>query len=280
IVSANSVSVTNRLLETKNILIATGSRPAKPGFTPPGGMLLEVYDLLNQEDLPATVAVLGDGPHAVELAQFFNLIGKKVKLLVPGDRLLPEADPFLADYIKKNFKKAKIDILYFSKLGEAEKDKLLVDGTEIQCQRLVNASTRKAVIPPAKIELTLEQGFLSTNGFLQTNFDNIYAVGDVNGKSSLAHAASAQGLHAVNVISGVKKELKVEAIPLNMYTYPEIAQVGYTEQEIKEKGLAEDIKITEFPLTANGKALAEGQTEGLVRIISEKKYGEVLGVQI
>ena len=156
----------------------------------------------------------------------------------------------------------------------------MVDGKEIQCDRLINASWRRAVIPTSSIEFSLEKDFdfIQVNDFLQTNFDNIYAVGDVNGRSSLAHAASAQGLHAVNVISGIKEKINMEGIPMNMYTYPEIAQVGYTEPAIKAQGL--DYKISEFPLSANGKALAEGQTEGVVRIISEKKYGEVLGVQI
>ncbi len=282
IVSQNSVSVENRLLETKNIIIATGSRPEKPGYSVPEGTIIEIEDLLNLEALPQRPLVLGNGPHAVEMAHFFKMIDKEVKLLVPGNSFLPGLDPYLVDYIKQRFKKSKIDILFFSKLEGKTKGNLMVDvdGKEIQCDRLINASWRRAVIPPSRIEFSLEKDsdFIPVNDFLRTNFDNIYAVGDVNGRSSLAHAASAQGLHAVNVISGIKEKINMEGIPMNMYTYPEIAQVGYTEPEIKAQGL--DYKISEFPLSANGKALAEGQTEGLVRIISEKKYGEVLGVQI
>jgi len=280
IVSQHSVSVENRLLETKNIIIATGSRPEKPNYSVPEGTIIEIEDLLNLEALPQKPLVLGNGPHAVELAHFFKMIDKDVKLLVPGDSFLPGLDPYLKDYIKKRFNKSKIDILFFSKLEGKTEGILVVDGNEIQCDRLINASWRRAVIPPSRIEFSLEKefGFIQVNDFLQTDFENIYAVGDVNGRRSLAHAASAQGLHAVNVISGIKEKINMDGIPMNMYTYPEIAQVGYTEPEIKSQGL--DYKISEFPLSANGKALAEGQTEGLVRIISEKKYGEVVGVQI
>jgi dihydrolipoamide dehydrogenase len=280
IVSQHSVSVENRLLETKNIIIATGSRPETPDYSVPEGTIIEIEDLLNLESLPRRPLVLGNGPHAVELAQFFKMIDKDVKLLVPGDSFLPGLDPYLKDYIKKHFKKSKIDILFFSKLEGKTGGNLVVDGNEIQCDQLINASWRRAVIPPSRIEFSLEKdfGFIKVNDFLQTNVETIYAVGDVNGKRSLAHAASAQGLHAVNVISGIKEKINMDGIPMNMYTYPEIAQVGYTEPEIKAQGL--DYKISEFPLSANGKALAEGQTEGLVRIISEKKYGEVMGVQI
>ena len=276
--SQTSVSVENRLLETKYIMIATGTRPGRPPYTLAEGTVIEIDHLWNMETPPQNPVVLGSGPHAVELAQFFNLIEKEVKLLVPGDTLLPGLDPFLADHVTRSFKKSKIDILFFSKLEGHSGSSLRVDGKEIPCDGLINASDRKAVIPSSRVEFTLENGFLKIDEFLQTNVNNIYAVGDVNGLSFLAHAASAQGLHAVNVINGVGKKIKHEGIPMNMYTYPEIAQVGYTEMQVKEQGY--DYKISEFPLSANGKALAEGQSEGMVRIISEKKYGEVLGVQI
>lgn len=275
--SPHTVSVENRLLETKHIIIATGSRPAHPKASLGRDLLLEIDDLLNLEELPQNPVVLGGGPHAVELAQFFHMIGKEVRLAVPGGELLPGMDPFLADYVRQSFKKAKIDILSFSKLEGGSKG-LRIDGSDVPCDRLINASFRKGVIPSSRVEIPMEGDFIKTNAFFRTGVDTIFAVGDVNGKSYLAHAASAQGLSVIGVINGVKEKLNLERIPLNMYTSPEIAQVGYTEPAVKELGY--DYKVSEFPLTANGKALAEGHTEGLVRIISEKKYGEVLGVQI
>jgi dihydrolipoamide dehydrogenase len=278
IVSENSVSVENRLLETKHILIATGSRPEKPGSGLPAGMIIEIDELLNTEELPRRPFVLGNGPHSVELAQFLAMTGKEVTLLVPEGRLLPGIDPSLVEYVKGILKKSKIDFLAFSEIGGNESGKLIVDGKDFDCDKIVNAATRKAILPPAKIDFSLTHDFIRVNQDLQTDFPTIYAVGDVNGLSYLAHAASAQGLFAVNHITGVKQDFNVAAIPWNMYTSPEIAQVGLTEPRIKEKGI--DYKVSEFPLSANGKALAEGFSDGVVRVISEKKYGEVLGVQV
>jgi dihydrolipoamide dehydrogenase len=126
----------------------------------------------------------------------------------------------------------------------------------------------------------MENGFIKVNDQLETSAKDIYAVGDVNVKSIFAHAASVQGLYVVNRINGIAQTSLFETgkFPVNIYTYPEMAQVGLTEPQIQEPGTK--YKVSEFPLTANGKALTEGETEGLIRMLSDKKYGEVLGVQI
>lgn len=128
------------------------------------------------------------------------------------------------------------------------------------------------------IALEIKEGFIVTNEYFQTSYDNIFAVGDVNGQSMFAHVGSAQGYHTINFIKGVKEVLDPARYPLNMYSDPEVAQIGKTEAQLKEEGI--DYKVSEFPLSANGKAMTEGSTEGFVRILSEKKYGQVLGVQI
>jgi len=153
-----------------------------------------------------------------------------------------------------------------------------IDGKKVKCDMLINARERKAIIPESDIDLEIENGFIKTDEDCKTSYDNVYAIGDVNGKSYFAHIGSAQGLHVIDKIKGVNSKLDIKKYPLNMYTTPEIAQIGLTEKEIKEQGY--EIKIGEFPLSANGKALTEGNTEGFVRVLSEKKYGEVLGVQI
>ncbi len=278
IVSEHSVSVENRLLETKNIIVASGSKPAKPSYPLPEDKLIEIEELLNLEELPKKPYVLGSGPHALELAQFFAMIGKGVKLLLPGDSLLPGIDPSLEEYVKRIFKKSKIDFLSFTGIAVDAEGKFVIDGKPAACDMIINASMRKAVLPPTKIDFTLADGFIKVDSRLRTAYPNIYAVGDVNGLSYLAQSASRQGLHAVDMIGGVAEDFDGTRIPFNMYTFPEIAQVGLTEPQIKEKGL--DYRISEFPLSANGKALAEGHTDGVVRLLADKKYGEVLGVQI
>jgi dihydrolipoamide dehydrogenase len=129
-----------------------------------------------------------------------------------------------------------------------------------------------------EINIETEDGFIKVDEHFVTNHPSIYAVGDINGILKLAHSASIQGLNVVNQIKGIDELVDFSRNPINMYTYPEMAQIGRTETELKAMGM--DYKVSEFPLSANGKALTEGYTEGLVRILSETKYGEVVGTQI
>jgi dihydrolipoamide dehydrogenase len=176
------------------------------------------------------------------------------------------------------FNKSKIEIHQFEDGLEFDNGEIVIGDTRIACDGVINASLRKGVLPESNLDLAVENGFLSVDAYLRTNYESIYAVGDVNGKSIFAHAASAQGLHAVNTINGGTEPMNFSRIPFNMYTYPEMAQVGAGEPELKRDGI--DYKVSEFPLSANGKALTEGHSDGLVRILSDKKYGEVLGVQV
>lgn len=280
-----SVTVENRLLTAKNIIIATGSKPAALPPSIPANVKIEVDELLKLEQLPDPVVVWGGGPHAVELAQFFKIIGKTVVLLAEEEVLIPQADPFLSDYVLKMLKKSKIEVVLSAKIKGFEKGEILVEsGAEkmkrVACDKLVNAATRVAVPLVSAVEFSQENGFLRVNNDLQTAVENIYAVGDVNGMCMFAHAASAEGHHVVNVISGIRDEgaFMVERFPINIYTHPEMAQVGLTEPQVREANT--EYKVSEFPLTANGKALIQGETEGLIRMLSDKKYGEVLGVQV
>jgi dihydrolipoamide dehydrogenase len=286
-----SVSVENTLLSAKNIIIATGSRPIKLDVSIPGDVLVEVEDLLKLEALPENVVILGNGPHAVELAQFFKLVEKNVTLVTEQEVLIPQADPFLSAYVEKLLKKSRVEVLLSAVVKGYEKGELLLEMEagenepgktikKIACDKLINASVRTAVMPESAVSLEMEKGFLKVDDYLRTSEAGIYAVGDVNGRSIFAHAASAQGLYVVNRINGMHEDslFDVNRFPINIYTYPEIAQVGLTEPHVIE--LNTGYKVSEFPLTANGKALIEGETEGMIRMLSDKKYGEVLGVQI
>jgi len=280
ITSANSVSVENRLLETKNIIIATGSKqPLLEIF--PGENTIEIKDLFSDIKLPQQIAVLGYGAVAVELTQLFKLIGKDVTLLADNDKILPLADEYLSDYIEKQFKKERIKIIKNFDKSELEKyndGKIILDGKEIEFDKIINAQKRIGVIPDSDIDIQMEGQFIKTDDECQTNVQGIYAIGDVNGKSQFAHIGSAQGLFVINKLKGIKGKLNIKNHPLNMYTFPEISQIGLTESDLMEQKI--DYKISEFPLSANGKALTEGNSEGFIRILSENKYGEVLGVQI
>lgn len=281
IVSANSVLVENRLLETKNIVVATGSTSPKIE-SDNANLVIDVKHLFTEREIPQNIVIAGKSPIAIELAQAFSMMEKEVTIISDGGSIMPKADPYISNYILNKLKKERIKIL-FNKSVESVKNKvkdglLTLDSDEVRCDIIINALDRKGNIPLSDIPIETFNGYIVTDQNFETSVKGIFAVGDVNGKSMYAHIGSAQGLNVVNRLNGIDYKLEIEKLPMNMYTVPEAAQIGYTEDKIKESGV--DYKISEFPLSANGKAQTEGGAEGFVRILSETKYGEVLGVQI
>lgn len=282
ILSNNSISVNNRVIETKNIMIATGSKsPAIKNSIE--GLVIEPKQLFKEGTMADNIVIRGETPVAVELAQMYNLIGKKVSILAPGDAILPFADDYIVKEVMAKLKKDRINIYFNSPLDATDDNyadgKLKLGDQDIPCDMIINAARRKAIVPTSEIEIALdENGYIAVDENMQTNQKGIFAVGDVNGLSYYAHIGSAEGLHVVNFIKGIKQKLDLKKYPMNMYSVPEVAQIGRTEKEIKAEGI--DYKSSDFPMSANGKALTEGQMDGFVRILSDTKYGEVLGVQI
>lgn len=281
ITSETSVTVNNRNIVANSIIISTGSYIPEIK-TKNKNLVVNVKELWNDLVIPENIVVYGHTSTAIELAQFFNLTGKKVTLAVPGKEFMPLADEYLQNYMLEVLKKAKVKVMFEAEIKELDKQyadgKLSLSGKLVDADMIINSQERKAVVPESAVELELENGFIKTDKNCRTEIKNIFAIGDVNGKSRFAHIASAQGLHVVNIIQGVNADLELSKYPLNMYSVPEIAQVGFTEAELKKHEV--DYKVSEFPLTANGKAMTEGTNEGFIRILSESKYGEVMGVQI
>jgi len=276
--SASSVTVNNRMLETKNIIIATGSYPI-PFEANIGDKYMEVEKLFDLDELPENIVLSGHGPTVAELAQFFKLIGKEVSILLNDDFVIHDADRFLSEHLLRMLKNDKIKIIHAAKADGYHDGFLQVEQNRVKCDILINCNYRKAILPKSDIELKVNaQGFIETDENLETSQKGIYAIGDVNGKSYLAHAASAQGIWIINHLQGIMNVLNLKLYPLNVYTTPEIAQVGKSEEELKQEGI--EYKINQFPLSANAKALIEGTSEGLIRILSGTKYGEVYGIQI
>jgi dihydrolipoamide dehydrogenase len=277
--SAKAVRVGNRLLETDHIIIATGSYPARLPFAIDPTVLVEVENLSKLEKVPENIVIYGQGAYAIELAQFFNLTGHKVSLLATSEDLIPHADAFLLDFITKKLKSDNINLIFNPDIKGYKTGKLLVNDQKIDCDMFLNCSWRHAVIPGSEIAIDLTtDGYISTDDRFETSVKGIFAIGDVNGISYLAHVASAEGIWVINYIKGIQSDFSIRNYPLNMYTNPEMAQIGMTEKELKEAGI--DYKVNEFPLSANGKAMTEGNTEGLVRLLSDNRYGQVLGTQI
>ncbi|MCB5271515.1 MAG: FAD-dependent oxidoreductase [Candidatus Cloacimonetes bacterium] len=274
ILSPTQVQADKRVFETKNILIATGSRPAPQNLFKDS---IDLEDFSSLKELPKAPLLYGQGGNLVELAQFFSLIGSKPVILANRLPLMPYLDEALETFIQKKLKKDKIPVL-----PEAEseiKDGMIIHkGKEYPFDKVLNVSSRKAVLPAMDIELELENGFIKTDRSHKSSVQGIYAAGDVSGRAFLAHVSSAQAMEVIEAIQGIEPPAEERQYPINVYTDPELAQIGLTESQIKAKGL--DYKVSQYPLTANGKALAEGSSEGFIRVLYETKYHEVLGVQI
>ncbi len=279
ILSANSVSVKNRTLEGKKILIATGSYPSQVELPIPSDKIVQIEHLLDLDTLPQKLVILGHGPICLELAQFFSMIDREVSIISPNDDMLPGIDYHLKDFILKKVKAQGIKLFTSTDVKQLSDNQLDIKGSIIDFDLAINCSWRKGIIPDNDINLSLaDENYIQVDENLETSTPGVYAAGDVNGLSYLAHVASAQGIFVINHIKGIKSQMNIKNFPVNIYTVPELSQIGLTEEEIKEKGM--EVKVGEFPMTANGKALSEDTAEGFIRVLSEKKFGEVLGVQI
>jgi len=274
IVSPHAVEAGGNVYETENIMIATGSKPARLSGYP---RVIELEELPGLDTLPENPIIYGMGGVALEMAQFFHLIGKKPILVSTSERLVPNLDDALLAFISKRLKKDKIPVLAAEEVNIA--DGVLRSGEQsYSYDAILNCSRREAVLPPSDIQIEIKDGYVATDPQYRTNHANIYAAGDVNGLSYLAHAASAQALHVIDAIHGRAPMDSQPLYPVNIYSYPEIAQIGAIERDLKARGM--EYRASEYPLTANGKALAEGNSEGFLRLIYEPKYSQVLGVQI
>ncbi len=279
IAADKSVVIENRNLKAKYIVIATGSSPVGITEKFDESNIVNMNRLFDLEEIPENIVVYGKGGIAVEMAQFFNLIGKSVTLITDGEKMLPSFDARLQSYIMKKLADDGVNVITSGMIEKTEGNKIYVNGKTILCDKVINCSFRYAILPDTDLNLDLNNlGFIKVKDNFETSVENIFAIGDVNGISYLAHLASAQGLWVVNKIKGIKADFKTSKYPLDLYTVPEIAQIGMTEQQIAEEGI--EYKISELSLSANGKALIEGNAEGFMRLISDKKFGQVLGVQI
>lgn len=269
----------DKVYKAKNILIATGSKPKAMDPINGDPPIVDVENLFTTTELPENIVVTGNHASSVELAIFFRLIGKNVTLVTNSSYFMDGMDEHLIEYIKKKLETDKIQLVHDRYLTSYHSGKLKAGEVEIPCDLIVNCNSRKAIIPESDEPFRLtERGFIYTDHEFETSLKGVYAIGDVTGKSFVAHLASAQAVYAINTIKGIKSTFVTEEYPINLYASPEVAQIGLTEKQLKAEGI--DYKVTEYPLSINAKALIEGNTEGFVRMLSDKKYGQVLGVQM
>jgi dihydrolipoamide dehydrogenase len=281
-------------LETKNILIATGSEARMlPGLTPDDTILTNI-EILRMTTIPKSLAIIGSGAVGVEFGSMFARFGTQVTILEMLPRIVPVEDEEVSKELARVFKKQGIRIETGAKVDPASVKKVeggvilkavLSNGKEEEfcAEKLLVAvgrapNTDKIGLENTKVEL--DRGFIKVNEFQQTAEPGVYAIGDVvAGTPQLAHVASMQGMVAVAHIAGKPaKPVNRNRIPGCTYTEPGIGSVGLTEAQAKSEGY--DVKVGKFPFMANSKASILGSHDGFVKVVADAKYGEILGVHI
>lgn len=271
------------------LIIASGSETFIPDIE--GKELAGVIDstgALNLEKVPSSLVVIGGSVIGIELANIFNSMGCKVTVIETMQHILPTVDVEISEVLKDKFIKDGIEIYTNHKVTKVEKcdEELQVSCSGekdrvIKTEKVLIAVGRTANIKNLNLEaigVKTEGNYIVVNDKMETNIKDIYAIGDCTGKNMLAHVASDQGIVAVENIMGRNKIMDYKTVPNCVYTKPELASVGLTEEQAKEKGI--DYKVGKFPLIANGKSLIANETTGIIKVISDKKYDEILGVHI
>ena len=280
-------------IETKNIIIATGSvvKPF-PGFETDGKQVVNSDQILELQSVPKSMIVMGSGAVGVEFASVYARFGCETTVVEFMPRIVPVEDEEISKELARSFKKQKIKIETGIKLDKLEKSKKGVKATgkndkgadvSFEAEMFLVAVGRMPYLENLGLENTKvkvsERGTVEVNEYCETAEPNVFAIGDVIATPWLAHLASKEGIMVVEKIAGKKVEpINMRLVPNCTYCDPEVASVGLTEAKAKEEGY--DVKVGKFPFSASGKARILGETDGFVKIVSEKKYDEVLGVHI
>jgi len=278
----------------KGVIIATGSRVKgipQIGLEINKTTVISSDEALFLEKTPASLAVIGAGAVGMEFADIFNAFGAKVTLIEALSRILPLEDVEASDTLTKSYKKRGIDVIAGAKVTKANvgKDKVTLEVEAGGSKQTVEAAavlmaagravnTENIGLKECGIQLT-DRGFIKVDQRLQTTTAGYYAIGDVAGPPMLAHKGSREGVVVAELLAGQKPHpIRYDNVPSVTYCHPEVASIGLTEEQCKERKL--DYVAGKFPFSANGRARGTGETEGLVKILRDKKYGEILGAHI
>lgn len=278
-------------VQFKNAVIATGSRPAQiPGFDVDQELVLDSTGGLDQTEIPQKLLCVGGGYIGLELGTFFAKIGSKVTIVEAAPALLGLVDPDLVRVVEKRLGQLGAVILKSTQVKKIQKNPKSVEATFVTAEGEKKEVFDKVLVTIGRtpntdnLDLTKAgvkldaKGFITVNPNRSTNIPHIFAIGDVAGQPLLAHKGSKEGMIAAEVIAGKKVVYDVKAMPAVIFTDPEIATVGITETEAKQKNMAVTLGV--FPYAANGRALSVGEPDGFVKLISDAKTGTLLGAHI
>ena len=284
----NTIDVNGKQVKAANLIVATGSTPkALPGIEIDGKFIVTSDHAVKAAEVPESIVIIGAGAVGVEFATFFNQLGVKVTLLEALDRLVPLEDEDVSKELLAAFKKAGVDVRLGVKVSGAKKARdgvsVETDQGEVWGKQLLVAVGRGAVSK----ELGLEQlgvqlhpnGFIKVDEWMRTSAESIHAIGDVVGGFLLAHAASHEGIVAAEDIAGQRlAPMDQDLVTRCTYSHPQVASVGLTEKQARDKG--HEVKIGKFPFSAIGRAVIHGETAGFVKVVSDAKTGQMLGTHI
>ena len=277
--------------QAKHIILATGARPrVLPGLEPDKKLIWTYFEAMLPERMPKSLLVVGSGAIGIEFASFYRNFGAEVTVVEILPQILPAEDAEISAFARKQFEKQGIKILTDTKVAKLEKKPDGVTATlegkggtqTLNVERVISAVGVVGNIENLgleKVGVKTERGAIVVDALNRTSVPGIYAIGDVAGPPLLAHKAEHEGVICVEAIKGLKPHpMDKRLIPGCTYCSPQIASVGLTEQAAKEKKL--DIRVGRFPFVGNGKAIALGEDQGLVKVIFEKKTGELLGAHM
>lgn len=277
--------------QAKHVIVATGARPrVLPGIEPDKELIWTYFEAMVPKSMPKSLLVMGSGAIGIEFASFYRTMGAEVTVVEVMPQILPVEDAEIAGLARKRFEKQGIKILTGAKVTKVEKGKGQVTATiedakgtqTLTAEKLISAVGVVGNIEGLGLEalgVKIDRGTIVTDGLGRTNVPGIYAIGDVAGPPMLAHKAEHEGVICVETIKGLHTHPMDKAmIPGCTYCHPQVASVGLTEQKAKELGLA--VKIGRFSFAGNGKAIALGEPDGMVKTIFDAKTGKLLGAHM
>jgi len=279
-------------IEAKNVIIATGSKPSTlPFISLDKERVITSTEALKLKEIPKHMIIIGGGVIGLELGQVYKRLGAEVTVVEYMDRIVPVMDRALSKELMKVMKKQKVKFALSHKVKSVERNgsKITVKADDKKGKEVVfegdyclvsvgrSPFTKGLNLEAAGVALD-DRGRVAVDGHLKTNVDTIYAIGDVVKGAMLAHKAEEEGTLVAEQLAGQKPHIDYNLIPNVVYTWPEVAAVGKTEEELKEAGM--DYKVGQFPMRALGRARASGDIDGFVKILADKNTDEVLGVHM
>jgi len=278
--------------QAKHIIIATGARPrVLPGLEPDKKLVWTYFEAMVPDKMPKSLLVVGSGAIGIEFASFFHTMGADVTVVEVLPQILPVEDAEISKFAQKAFEKQGIKLLTNTKVTKLEKKSDSVVATiddgkgkpqTIEVDRVISAVGVVGNVENLGLEklgVKTDRGVIVIDGFCKTNVPGIYAIGDVAGPPMLAHKAEHEGVVCVEAIKGMHPHpMDKNLIPGCTYCHPQVASVGLTEARAKEGG--REIRVGRFPFVGNGKAIALGEDQGLVKVIFDKKTGQLLGAHM